>query len=302
MGAVVSLGAALVLIACDDVDRSPFRVATTSWAGYEILHLAQRIGSLADSPIKLVELQSASDVSLALRNGTVEVAAMTLDEALTVAQDGVELRVIPILDFSAGGDALLGALGRVETLDALVGKRVSVENSAVAAVLLDGALSAANLTLEAVVPVNVSVESHEQVALEGGVDAIVTFEPARSRLLARGFIPLFDSTSIPHRIVDVLVMTRATLEARGHSTRRLIAAHFQALAQLQNNPKTAHTRMAPRLGVALADVASVFEGLAFAGLEENRQLLGDQRGMMTLASDLKGLMLARAMYRVRLDA
>lgn len=50
------------------------------------------------------------------------------------------------------------------------------------------------------------VDEHEGAFGSGKVDAVVTFEPVRSRLLARGAVQIFDRRQIPGEIIHVLVM------------------------------------------------------------------------------------------------
>ncbi len=66
----------------------------------------------------------------ALRVGSLDLAGLTLDEALLLAQEGVPIAVIWVLNTSAGADALLAKPG-ITTLDALRGKRIGVEQTAV---------------------------------------------------------------------------------------------------------------------------------------------------------------------------
>ena len=102
---------ALLLVACGPATRDPLRVATLPWPGYETLHLAQSLEYINESDIRLIELVNTSQVASALRNGTVAAATITLDSALTLMQEGVDLSVVLVMDYSFGADAVIARPG-----------------------------------------------------------------------------------------------------------------------------------------------------------------------------------------------
>ncbi|MCU7939074.1 MAG: ABC transporter substrate-binding protein [gamma proteobacterium symbiont of Bathyaustriella thionipta] len=136
----------IFLSACKPAPESPLRIGTNTWPGYEPLYLARTLGYYDNSRIHLVEMNSASEVIHSLRSGTLEGAALTLDEALTLQADDFDLKIILVMDFSHGADVLL-AKPDIDTLAALKGKRIAVEYTAVGAILLDAALASADLTV-----------------------------------------------------------------------------------------------------------------------------------------------------------
>ena len=117
-----------MLGACGDNRAATPRVASNNWPGYWPLYLAVR---QAPEPIAhLTELRSATAVMRAFRNGAIDIAALTLDEALVLAAEGLEVCVFLVVDVSDGGDALL-ARPSIESVAALAGHRIGVEASAV---------------------------------------------------------------------------------------------------------------------------------------------------------------------------
>ena len=131
--------ACLGLTSCYDQPTAPLRIGTNRWLGYEPLYLARDLGLHQNLAVKLIELPSNTESMHELRNGNLEAAALTLDEALLLAQQGLPIRIVLILDQSVGADALL-AKSQITTLEKLRGQRVGVENSAGGVVLLDAAL------------------------------------------------------------------------------------------------------------------------------------------------------------------
>lgn len=293
----------LLLAACTPEPQTPLRVGTNVWPGYEPLYLARDLGYYPDGAVRLVEYASATEVIQAYRNRAIDAAALTLDEVLQLVQDGHRPRVVAVLDYSDGADALL-ARG-VRNLAGLRGKRVGVENTAVGAYLLARALQAASLPRSAIRVVPLEVQEHELAFLNGSVDAVVTFEPVRSRLLWRGARVLFDSRHIPGEILDVLVVRETVLEGRAREARQLVDGWMRALLYLRSEPHDAATRMAPRLGMNAREFLATLNGLRLPDLDENRRLLnGREPALRAPAQRLVEVMLAERLLHspVTVDA
>lgn len=278
------------------------RVATNVWPGYELLYLARSLGFYEHSAIRLVEMQSASQVLHALGNGTVEAAALTLDEALTVMQQASDdLRVVLVIDISDGADALLSR-EQIADLSGLRGKRIGVENTATGALMLDAALERAGLGSQDIRIVPKTVNDHLYAWNRHEVDAIVTFEPIRSQLLKAGAQEVFNSSQIPGRILDVLVVRAEALQRCRNSLRTLVGGYFSARQYWQRDSVDAARRMAPRLKTEPEQVESLFQGLKFPDLAENRQwLAGNAPKLLVSAADIANLMRQRHLLQFQTD-
>ncbi len=294
---VVFLAAAMLLSACSPTPEPPLRIGTNVWPGNEPLYLARELGYYADSSVNLVELSSASEVIHALRSGRLEGATLTLDEALTLLDEDIELRVILVLDFSHGGDVLLARPG-FAALANLRDKRIGVEQTAVGALLLDGALDAAGLSVSDIDMVYCAVDEH--LDCYWSVDALVTFEPIKTKLLNQGAWQLFDSSRIPGRIVDVLVVRAESINTHPQTLKHLLAGYFKAREYLTDMPDDAARRMALRMALSAPEVLASFKGLRLPELEENRALLsGNPSQLKTTAVGLAEFMLERKLLRNR---
>jgi NitT/TauT family transport system substrate-binding protein len=279
------------LMSCSAKPEPILRVATNVWLGYEPLYLARSLGLYEKSSIRLVELTSASQVSQAIRNGTVEAAALTLDEVLSLLQaHDVELRVVLVMDISDGADVLL-ARSNIAKLTELRGKRVGVENTATGAILLDAALQSAGLQADEVKIIPLTANNHLAAWKNNVVDALVTFEPIRSLLLNLGAHELFNSKQIPGRILDVLVVRTDAIEGHEAVLKSLIGSYFTALEHLTGDPQDALIRMAPRLSVDVNQLMLQFKGLQFVDLADNRKWLSSPEPVLAkTAADLANLM------------
>lgn len=255
---------------CSPQQQSPLRVGTNTWPGYESLYIARELGLYKESSVHLIELPSASNVMHEFRNNNLEVAALTLDEALTLLVDDIDLQVILVMDFSNGGDVLLGK-PHIETLAELKGGQVALEDTAVGAILLQAALSKAKIELSDVSMVPCTVDAHLKCYDE--VDAIVTFDPAKTQLQKIGANLLFDSAEIPGKIVDVLVVRKSILKENINSLNLLVDGHFKALKFLKENATQASKWISQRLNVSPQEALDAYQGLKFPTIQENIDLL-----------------------------
>lgn len=296
--------AAMVLLAGAACTADPppiLRVGTNVWPGYEPLYLARDLGYL-DASIRLVEYSSATQVITAYRNGAIEAAALTLDEVLLLAQHGQDPRVILVMDISHGGDAVVG-VPSLRRLADLKGRRVGVEHTATGAYVLSRALHLAGLTRADVHPVPLKVDEHERAFREGKVDAVVTFDPVRSKLLAAGARQLFDSSQIPGEIMDVLVVRRDRLERHRGQVVALLAGWFRALDDLRRAPRDVAPRLAKRLRLSADQVLAAYEGLKLPDAARNRALLtGDPPELVRAARRLADVMVEERLLRPPRDA
>ena len=258
--------------ACSGPLEEPLRVGSNIWPGYENLFLARSLKLYPPRTVHLAELPSTTAVLHELNAGTIDAACLTLDETLSARARGLDLKVLLVMDISAGGDVLLSDPS-LTALNDLRGKTIAVENTTVGAILLDGALQAGELKAADVVLKFASADEHEKVYRSGEVDAVVTYEPIRSRLLGEGARELFNSSQMMDLIVDVLVAPGAVTETHAAQLRALIKGHFDALDYRRRHPIDADRRMAPRLGVTLDEVTEMFKGMRIPDLAENRRLL-----------------------------
>lgn len=274
---IISLATVLLLefvfVSCVKEAPPPLRVGTNIWPGYESLYLARNLGYYDNTSIRLVDYPSSSEIIRAYRNGDLEVAAITMDETLSLVETQPNIRVVLITDVSNGADVILGK-PEIKSLKDLKGRRVGVESTALGAFVITRALEQVDLSPKDVQIVSLGVSEHERAFKQGTVDAVVTFEPVRSNLLKSGAKLLFDSTQIPGEIVDVLVVRKELLTSQLNSLKVLISGWFRALDYLKQNPQDAARRIAPRTGITPEQFLKSLKGLRIPDIQENQKLLG----------------------------
>lgn len=250
----------------------PLRIGTSLWPGYEPFFLARDLRYFEPAPIKLVEFSSSTEVIRALRSQVIEAGCLTLDEALLLRNQGLEIDIALVLDISHGGDVII-AKPDILSMKNLRGRRIAVENTSLGAFVLARALQLSGLDISDVTLVPAAANEHEAIFRAGKVDAVVTFEPHKTRIVNRGGRLLFDSTQIPNEIVDVLVVRSDIASQRRTSVRGIIGAWFKSLDYLAQRPDDGIRRIAARMQVSHEEALLAYMGLRIPTKEENRNML-----------------------------
>src|SRR5438093_2343974 len=271
---VLAFGVLLLpLIGCMRGPEPALRIGTNVWIGCEPLYLARELGRLDPNAVQLVEYPSASEVHRAYRNQAIDGMVISLDELLGLAADGLQPRIILVVDVSNGADVVVGRRG-MRTMRDLKGKPVAVESSALGAFMLSRAL-ALNGMLASDVNV-VHLESNEQPSAfeKGQVDGAVTFDPYRAQFLRAGASTLFDSTQIPGEIVDLLAVRATVFERHPRAIQALLTGWFGAIDYMKSAPNDAAQRMGIRQQTSGEQFLEAQRGLHIPSREENLRMLG----------------------------
>lgn len=273
-------GSLCFLVACDIEHHPPLRFGSNVWPGYEPIYMARELGYFERHDVQLIEYTSASQVLRGFRNGDIDAAGLTLDEALSLLH-GEYPKLVLVMDISQGGDVIL-ADPDIRNLADIRGKHVGVESSALGAYMLTRALQTVELDIRDVRIVPIPVNKHLHAYKNDQVDVIVTFEPVRSQLLATGAIELFSSRQIPDEIVDVMVVRESFLQDYPEQVRILIDAWYKALEYLANNPQPAAAIISRRMQIPVDDVLVAYNGLVLPDSTQSLQLLGGEGQGRTL--------------------
>ncbi len=279
----------LLLQGCES-PKPPIKVGTNIWPGYESLYIARHKGFLDEKQVVLVEKVNATQVLRGFKAKQLDVAALTMDEALTLMASQNNLKVIAVMDFSQGADVLI-AKPEIQSLQQLAGHTLVVEKTAVGAIMLQGALEKAGLEGYDIAVQNAGVNQHVTMWEQDEVAAVVTFEPFKSLLEAKGGHVLFDSSETPRRIMDVLVASEEVVRERPEQLRHLLKGHFSALDYMARNRAESARVMSERLKIAPDQVWGSFDGLHIPSLQENRMLLGNSEEFLDQIHELERLML-----------
>ena len=301
---VLALGCAVLALAlagCMGEPERALRIGTNVWIGGEPLYLARDLGRLPADTVQLVEYPSASEVMRAFRNQAIDGMVISMDELFGLAVDGLQPRIILVIDVSSGADAIVGRNG-MRTMRDLKGKSVAVESSALGAFVLSRALAINDMQATDVNVVH--MESNEQPSAfeKGQVDGAVTFDPYRTQFLKAGGKTLFDSSQIPGEIVDLVAVRESALQAQPKSILALISGWMKAVDYMGREPKDAARRMGIRQQTTGEQFLKALEGLHIPSHDENLRMIGGPKPeLVPSGRRLMDLMIEAKLLRAPLE-
>lgn len=284
------LGMLLLLTACGDKYVEPLVFGAVTWPGYDPAYVARELGYLKEEQIHLAEFTNTTEVLRSFRNGQLQVAGLTLDETLGLRHSVPDLQIFLMADFSNGADVLMVRRG-IRSLSQLKGKRIGVEKTALGAYYLSLILRTSNLSVKDVQIVSLPLDEHVRAFDAGLVDAIVTFDPVRSKLLQQGAVVLFDSSKIPGKIVDVLVVRASDAETHKSQLHEFIKAWFQALSVIQQDKARAYPIMARQEHVSPAQIEQIMSGILLLDKQQNlEQFSGNPSALLNTCMDIQRIL------------
>ncbi len=243
--ALASMAAAGLAAPARAATRKKFRIGWSIYVGWMPWPYAQQSGILkkwADRFGIAIETVAFNDYVESINQytaGAFDGVTVTNMDALTVpAVGGVDTTAIIVGDYSNGNDAvILKKTGNTPlTLADLKGRSVNLVELSVSQYLLSRALESGHLKETDVTLVNTSDADIVGAFLTPDVQAVATWNPQVSEILARpDAVPVFDSSKIPGEILDLLVLNTKTLAATPALGHALAGAWYDVLALMTSN-------------------------------------------------------------------
>lgn len=227
-----------VFLGCDK-NTQQIKVGISPWPGYEPLLLALEKGFYESSSVKVIRYTSPVESFKALRNGSIDVAAFTVDEVLHYADVCNKPKIILVLDVSNGGDAIVSK-PYITKVSELKGKTIATEGSALADYVLKRAFELSNDTEQKDIKFKkLDIGQHLYDYEKNGADAYITYEPSKTQLLNAGANLIFSSKEIPNEIIDVLVTNEDIINDKKDLIQIVVDGWFKALKYINLNKQEA---------------------------------------------------------------
>jgi NitT/TauT family transport system substrate-binding protein len=286
---------------CSRQEPAPLRVGSSMWPGFEAFYVAREFGYWNPDQTRLVEYASSSETIRAFRNGTIDGGMVTLDEALLLTEDAADIRVVMVADVSNGADVIL-AKPEFGGMKDLKGRRIGAETTALGALVLLRALQLSGLTRADVEIVPLEFSEHEAAFTHGIVDAVVTYEPTRSKLRNAGARQIFDSSQVPGEIVDVLVIRAEYARAHPEAVQLLLRGFYRAQRDFIERPQDFVRIAAARENTTPDEFRSSLALLRLLDAKESRAMLtGQSPALLKDARSLATLMIDQSLLRKTAD-
>ena len=274
----------------------PLRIGAQKWIGYEFLFLAQKEGWLDTTQIQLVETDSATDSIEALKSGQIGAAALTLDEVLRARDQGIPLRIVLVIDESAGADVVL-TRHKLQSMSELKGLRIGVESNATGALMLQAVLDQAGLRQDEVTIVDSPIDRHLSDWNAGKYNAVICYEPVATQIQNQGAYRLIDSRSIFNLIFDVIAVRDDIVENYQNALYELTRAYFRVLKHYNLSPQDVAYRMGVHLGIDGLEVLSALRGLQMPNERTNMAYLSHGGELEQIAVKIESILLKHHMLK-----
>lgn len=252
----------------------PILVGTNGWVGYLPGYIARDKGLYGTDLIQIEQYKSALYVMEDFRKNKIQVAALTIDGALELAQEGIPIKIILVTNISEGADVIIAKPG-ITSIKDLAGRRVGLEDSGLGFFILERAMEINGMAKDSVRRIPIIVDESVDAYLYDRVDAVVTFEPYRGKLLALGGVNIFSSKQLPNEIIDVLVIRAEYADANPRTLRALAKGWLSAAAMINKDRNKLAKELAWYLKIPSTEVPAAFDGLMIPDARRNRALLDD---------------------------
>jgi NitT/TauT family transport system substrate-binding protein len=273
---VTAAALVLILVSSRIFAGTPVRLGVVNWIGYGPIYCAAANGSFKKygADVRLVTFSDNSLMSGAVEGDEIEASTLTYDQVITASAKGWKLKVVMPLDYSVGGDAIIGSAA-VSSVKDLKGRKVAFQPLSPSDFLLGYALARAGLSEKDIRPVNSTPEGVVAIMATGAVDAGVTYEPSVAAILKLGggnrYHVLLSSREARGMITDVLVVKYTTIARNPQLVEELVRGILDGLAFMRQEPAKAAAIIGKALEISITDVAAQLPNVENPSLSE----LGD---------------------------
>ncbi len=271
------------------LESAPLVMGYSNWAGWWPWAIAEEEGLFeangANVQLRWFDSYRASIEAFAA--GQTDFNSQTLNDTISFAGNSVNGQVVVLVnDHSAGNDKVI-VTENINSIEDLAGKDVGLEERVVGDFMLTLALAESGMSRDNITVKNLSTEEATVAFAAGQLDAVVAWPPywmtARRQQDSR---ELLSSRDYPSAIPDLLVASRAVVDARSNQVQALVNTWFDILAFMEENPDRAQEIMAARADVSLEDFQLFTEGTKIFTVEDNLQAfsIGEDMKYMPFAS------------------
>jgi len=301
-GIVAAVVLPLLLAACDKSPSPPLVFGANLWPGYEPVYLARELGYFSAINLRLAEYNSAAEVQQAFRKHELQLAAVTIEDAIQLSRDIPDLKIVLLLGSSHGADAILSRPG-IDGMRQLQGLRVGVDNSLRGAYFLSLALKNAGMQPGQVEIVPLPVNGQELAMRAQKVDAVVVSGPARENLQENGLHELFSSTRLSGKMFDVLIARDEDMGRFHNEMMEWVQTWNRSLDFIHTQPDKAMQIMAKHEHMDVARFSKALKDVELLGMQRNLDLLsGEQPAVGGGVDSIQRYLLGRGLINMGADA
>lgn len=260
----------MLVHSADAADK--LKVGYSDWPGYTVLEVAKQKDWFKEAGIDVEMVWFDYLPSLdAFSAGKIDAVCVVATDALVNGANGAKSKIIALLDYSDGSDAIVGKQG-INSIKDLKGQKVGLELTLVEHLLLLKALEMNGMTQSDVELVNTPTNETPQTLASGKVAAIGAWYPSSGQALKQvaGSKKIFSSSEAKGLIYDVLAVNPSSFAKNKEAWTKFAAIYYKCVDYILD-PKTkddAIKIMAAKVGADVADYASNVPGTHYLTLAE----------------------------------
>jgi NitT/TauT family transport system substrate-binding protein len=276
----IIMGTLIVLcglrVAHDKREPNIIKISKSTWAAWDLYELGVNKyppkGALPQ--IELLNHPTYSAAYESFVSGESDGITTTIYESLLAAHHGVPLKIVMLLDYTVGSDAVL-ASEELTSLIQLKGKTIGVERGSVSHYTLLKALYMGGLEKEDVTLVFGSTNEMVDRYVKNELDAISLYEPylGKVKTLKESNV-LFSSEQIPGQICDVLCFRSSVLSEFPQVVSYSKKSWIRILSDLKKYPEEILRNIALKNKINVEALNTYFEGIFLTDLFENEVAFG----------------------------
>jgi len=257
---------------CNNVkDENKLIIGIHSWPGNGPLYVGDEMGFFKEAGIEVEfqRIESFDSRRAALASGGIDIDCTTLDQLLILWDNGYEIQLFGISDFSTGGDGII-AKKEIKTLRDLIGKKVAVPEASPSDFFIRYLLDIEGIPIDSIDfrPV-ADAPTAGTAILAKRYDAAVVFEPWLSESKNDPDLHIIASTTeYPNLIPGIYLARKDDLEKRKELFKKFMQVWYKSVDYFKENPEKSKKIMVRRMEISKDDLDAMLSTITILNKEE----------------------------------
>lgn len=237
--------------------------------------------------LRLRTFSTMADAFPAFSTGQIEAAAPVTAEAVLLASQGADFRIVLVEDTSAGADAVLARNSITDIAD-FKGKRIAVQKGGVGHYFVMQVLAEAGLSEKDVTIVDATLETTAAAYEAGNVDIAYLYSPYLEKAAAAqpdGRI-IYDSSKMPTAIADVYAFNSEFIKTNPEAVQAFVDGVLEGLDLVKNKPNEVLPIAAKQIDLSSEDLKKQLNGIRLIDLQTNLEMLANPQSDVYLPKRL----------------
>ena len=264
----------------------PLKVGYSDWLGYTVLEIAKQKDWFKEAgmEVELVWFDYLASLD-AFAAGKIDGVCCVATDTLVNGANGTKCKIVALLDYTEGGDMIIGKPG-VESIKDLKGQKVGLELTLVEHLLLLKALEVNGMKQSDVELVNTPTNETPQTLASGKVAAVGAWYPIAGQALKAvpGSKPLFTSAEAKGLIYDVLAVNPTSFAKNKEAWSKFVGVFYKCVDYILD-PKTREEGskiMAAKAGADAVEYLKALPGCHFLTLAEAKKAYEKSGDLMSI--------------------